>query len=67
MNKPKTKLNKMQNVIKAGLWLIHATASALAGYILVTNYNNYFVIATGLYLLATAGLVVVVHFLKASK
>lgn len=65
-NKENTKFTKSKNAGIAGLWLIEVAFRSLAGYILVSSFNNYFVQAAGVYGLLTAGLIVVKHFVKAN-
>lgn len=55
------------NLIKSFAWLLFATQQAFIGYVLLTNFDNYFVIVSALVSLGIAGVIVAVHFFKAHK
>lgn len=42
-------------------------AHVIAGYILLSNFTHLLAVATGIYLLATAGLIVLYHIAKAYR
>jgi len=54
-------------VLKSIAWLLEAAFRGFVGYVLLSHFNNYATIAAGLYALATAGAIVVTHFVRASK
>jgi hypothetical protein len=60
-----TKSSKAE-YIKSLAWLIEATFNAYVGYMLLAHFrHNYVADVAGIYALASAGLIVVVHFIKA--
>lgn len=63
---PKTESNR-SGAIKSLAWLLLAGQQAFAGYVLLVNFSNYFVIATAGISLGLAGVIVVAHFIKAHK
>lgn len=56
-----------KETIKSLAWLIEAAFRGFTGYILLTNFHNYVVVAAAVYALVTAGIIVVAHFVKAHK
>ena len=60
------KANKV-NGLKSLAWLTFAAQQAFIGYVLLSNFNNYVVVACALASLGMAGLVVIAHFFKAHK
>lgn len=48
-------------------WLVFAAQQGFVGYVLLTNFSNYFVVAAGLLSLGIAGIVIVVHFAQAHR
>lgn len=55
------------DVVKSVAWLIEAGFRGFAGYAMLTHLHNYVVVAAGIYSLATATIIVVMHFVKAHK
>lgn len=65
---PKEKKERKLNPrIVATAWLIFAVHQAFVGYVLLTNFANYFVVASAVLSLALAGIVVLTHFYKSTK
>lgn len=68
---PKTNIrsnqSKQPDYIKPTAWLIEAVVRVFAGYALLTNVHNLIADAAALYLLSTAAVIVVMHFIKAHK
>lgn len=54
-------------VIKSLAWLIEATFRGFVGWVLLSHFNNYVMVAAAIYSLITAGLIVITHFVKAHK
>jgi len=63
----KTKKSNKSNALKSVAWLVFAAQQAFIGYVLLTNFNNYVVVATALLSLGIAGVIVIAHFFKAHK
>lgn len=61
------KTGAIGNSIKSVAWLVLATQQAFAGYVLLSNFDNYFVIVTSVASLLIAGAIVVMHFVRAHK
>lgn len=67
-NKNETASSTKADVVKSVAWLVEAAFRAFAGYILLTHFRHQYVsVAAGVYALATSGLIVVTHFVKAHK
>lgn len=62
-----TKTKGAYDVIKSVAWLIEAAFRGFVGYALLANLHNYIVDAAAIYSLATAGVIVIAHFVKAHK
>lgn len=63
-----TKTNKSKEVVKSIAWLIEATFRGYVGVILLAKFKkNYLADVASLYSLATSGLIVITHFVKAHK
>lgn len=63
----KEKTNKKE-VVKSVMWLIEATFRGFVGYMLLTHFiHNYVSDAAAVYAIATALMIVIVHFVKAHK
>lgn len=58
---------KLNPRIKATAYLVFAVHQAFIGYVLLTNFANYFVVASAVLSLALAGIVVLTHFYKSTK
>lgn len=58
---------KLNPRIKATAYLIFAVHQAFVGYVLLTNFANYFVVASAVLSLALAGIVVLTQFYKTTK
>lgn len=63
----KTKKGNATRTLKSIVWLAFAVQQAFIGYVLLTNFDNYFVIVSALVSLGIAGVIVAVHFVKAHK
>lgn len=63
----KTKMVKSKSMGISIAWLGFAVQQGFVGYILLTNFSNYFVIASACISLGIAGTVVATHFVKAHK
>jgi hypothetical protein len=61
------KERKLNPRIVATAWLIFAVHQAFVGYVLLTNFANYFVVASAVLSLALAGIVILTHFYKSTK
>ena len=60
--------NSKKEIVKSVMWLIEATFRAYAGYMLIAHFrHNYVAVVASVYALATAGLIVIAHFVKAHK
>lgn len=53
--------------LKSVAWLVLAAQQGFVGYVLLSNFSNYFVIAAGIASLLIAGVIVVAHFIGAHK
>lgn len=60
-----TKIGK--DAIKSLAWLVEAAFRGFVGWVLLTNFHNYATTVAAMYALATAGIIVVTHFVKAHK
>lgn len=60
------KLNKTE-AVKSLMWLIEAAFRGFVGWVLLTNFDHKVTTAVAIYALLTAGLIVVVHFIKAQQ
>ncbi len=67
MASDKTKKSNKVNGLKSLAWLVFAAQQAFIGYVLLSNFDNYAVIACALASLGMAGVVVIAHFFKAHK
>lgn len=65
MEKAKTKLGQSLNVAKSVAWLVETAARAIAGYLIMTNFNHIITLVIAVYFLGTAALLLVTHFVKA--
>ena len=61
------KERKLNPKLIATAWLIFAVHQAFIGYVLLSNFANYFVVAAAVLSLALAGIVVLTHFYKQAK
>lgn len=61
------KQRKLNPQIVAAAWLVFAVHQGFIGWVLLTNFSNYFVVAAAVLSLAMAGLTVLVHFFKGNK
>lgn len=65
---PNTNKVSRSNYLKSVGYLVEAAFRAFVGYMLLRDgTRNYFILAAGLYALATAAAIVIVHFVKAHK
>lgn len=76
VKKLKRKDNKMandknqknvRNVLTSIAWLVEAGIRAFTGWVLLSNFDYLVTTIAAVYLLATAGLIVITHFVKAHK
>lgn len=58
--------NKSSGLKSAG-WLVLAVQQGFVGYVLLSNFSNYFVVAGAIASLLIAGVIVVAHFIGAHK
>lgn len=65
MEKTKTKINSTMYIGKSVAWLVETAARAMAGYLILTNFNHVVATVVALYFLGTAAILVATHFLKA--
>lgn len=66
--KTTTKQNKKTEWVKSIAWLIEATFRGFVGYMLLAHFTHQYVaVGAGVYSLATGGLIVITHFVKAHK
>lgn len=61
------KERKLNPKLIATAWLIFAVHQAFIGYVLLSNFANYFVVVAAVLSLALAGIVVLTHFYKQAK
>lgn len=54
-----------RGAIKSIAWLVEAAVRAFTGWTLLANFDNYITTAAAIYLLGTAGVIVIRHFVKA--
>lgn len=66
-DKTKKAKGKKLNMLKSIIWLSFAVQQAFEAYVLLRNFDNYFVAAAALISLGIAGVVVVSHFISAHK
>jgi hypothetical protein len=67
MTKDKNKKSNKKNAGKSVVWLVFAAQQAFSGYVLLSNFDSYAVIACALVSLGIAGVIVVAHFINAHK
>lgn len=67
MTTTKNNTNTKKDVIKSVAWLVEATFRAFVGWVLLSHFHNYVMVAAAIYSLLTAGLIVTVHFVNAHK
>lgn len=70
MNKDNKKTSNKSGkggMLKSAGWLVLATQQGFVGYVLLTNFSNYFVVAAAIASLLIAGVIVVAHFVGAHK
>lgn len=67
MASDKTKKSNKANGLKSLAWLAFAAQQAFIGYVLLSNFDNYAVVACALLSLGLAGVVVIAHFFNAHK
>lgn len=61
-DKTKTKRGNATKKIISLAWLVFAVQQTFNGYVLLTNFDNYFVVASALVSLGFAGVIVTAHF-----
>ena len=61
------KTNTSNEVVKSVAWLIEATFRGFIGCWLIGHTHDWLIVLLAMYALATAALIVIVHFLKAHK
>lgn len=68
---PKTKKQSKsfdwQGAIKSVAWLVEAAFRGFVGWILLSNFDNTLTVAVAIYALGTAGVIVVMHFVRAHR
>lgn len=68
---PKTKKQSKsfdwQGAIKSLAWLVEAAFRGFVGWILLSNFDNTLTVAVAIYALGTAGVIVVMHFVRAHR
>lgn len=64
-----SKINKStkSDAFKSLVWLIEAAFRGFTGWALLTNFDNIATTTVGVYALATAVIIIAVHFIKAHK
>lgn len=65
--KTSTKSNDKLEVLESLAWLVEAAFRGFVGWVLLHNFNNYATTAAGIYALGTAGVIVVLHFVRAHR
>lgn len=66
-DKTKKSKGKKLNMLKSIVWLAFAVQQAFIGYLVLSNFDNYFAIVTALISLGIAGAIVLAHFVRAYK
>lgn len=65
MTKEKNTKNNKRDILKSITWLLEATFRIFVGWLLLSNFDNIFVVIAALYALGSAGVIVIAHFVKA--
>lgn len=60
------KSNKLE-VLKSVAWLLEAAFRGFVGWVFLTHFNGYITTVAALYALGTAGVIVVLHFVRAHQ
>lgn len=63
----KNKKSNKSNAVISIAWLVEATFRGFVGWILLNNFDHLVTTAAGIYALGTAGVIVVMHFVRAHK
>lgn len=66
-NKKTSNKSSKGGALKSVAWLAFAVQQGFVGYVLLTNFSNYFVVAAAVASLLIAGVIVVAHFISAHK
>lgn len=66
-NKKTSNKSSKGGALKSVAWLAFAVQQGFIGYVLLTNFSNYFVVAAAVASLLIAGVIVVAHFIGAHK
>lgn len=65
--KTETKSKKKVSTLKSVAWLGFASQQSFVGYVLLSNFDNYVVVAAAVASLLLAFVVVVSHFVRAHR
>lgn len=63
----KSKSFDWRGAVKSLAWLIEAAFRGFVGWILLSNFDNTLATAAAFYALGTAGIIVVMHFVRANR